>query len=122
MREPQVTLVIVPRERFSVTERSLKNVYEYTTYPFELVYVSGGTTNRFKSYLENESRRRHFKFIHTDRYLSPNQARNLCFAARERANTSFSWKTTFWSRRAGWKRSLAAPRRRAPGSWGHSIF
>lgn len=77
MREPQVTLVIVPRERFSVTERSLKNVYEYTTYPFELVYVSGGTTNRFKSYLENESRRRHFKFIHTDRYLSPNQARNL---------------------------------------------
>lgn len=77
MKEPDVTLVIVPRERFSVTERALKNVYEHTTYPFKLVYVSGGTTNRFKSYLENESRRKHFQFIHTDRYLSPNQARNL---------------------------------------------
>jgi len=77
MTEADVTLVITPRERFSVTERSLKNIYEHTTYPFKLVYVSGGTTNRFKSYLENESRLKHFQFIHTDRYLSPNQARNL---------------------------------------------
>jgi len=77
MTEADVTLVITPRERFSVSARSLENIFEHTTYPFKLVYVSGGTTNRFKSHLENESRRKDFQFIHTDRYLSPNQARNL---------------------------------------------
>lgn len=75
--EPDVTLVIVPRERYSVIERSLENIYEHTTYPFKLVYVTAGTTNRFKSYLENESRRKHFQLIYADRYLSPNQSRNL---------------------------------------------
>src|SRR5262249_3825812 len=77
MIEAEVTLGIGPRERFSVSARSLENIFEHTTYPFKLVYVSGGTTNRFKSHLENESRRKDFQFIHTDRYLSPNQARNL---------------------------------------------
>ena len=83
MTEADVTLVITPRERFSVTERSLKNIYEHTTYPFKLVYVSGGTTNRFKSYLENESRLKHFQFIHTDRYT------RIGCAAGSMANSNF---------------------------------
>ncbi len=40
---PKVTLVVVPRERFSFTMTSLENIYEMTDIPFKLVYVDGGS-------------------------------------------------------------------------------
>lgn len=77
MPEPQVTIVVVPRERFSFVERALPNVYEHTTMPFQLIYVSGGTPLHVRRYLERESEQRGFQCLFTERYLSPNQARNL---------------------------------------------
>jgi GT2 family glycosyltransferase len=74
---PQVTIVVVPRDRFSHSERSLQNLYENTTLPFELVYVGAGVPERLRRYLDAEVERKKFRLLHVDRYLSPNQARNL---------------------------------------------
>ena len=72
-----VTIVVVPRERFSFAERSLKNIYENTDFPFDLIYIDAGGAAPLKAYLNEESQRRGFRIISADHYLSPNQARNL---------------------------------------------
>ncbi|MFN2512409.1 MAG: glycosyltransferase family 2 protein [Pyrinomonadaceae bacterium] len=72
-----VTIVVVPRERFSYTARSLESIYEHTDIPFSLVYVDGGSPARIRRYLAQRARQHNFKLIRTERYLSPNQARNL---------------------------------------------
>ena len=77
MTTPNVTVAVVPRERFSFTERSLINLYEQTTVPFNLVYVSAGAPSPVQRYLESASDSRGFRLIGSTRPLSPNQARNL---------------------------------------------
>ncbi len=76
-RHPLATIVVVARERFSYAEHSLANIYEETTLPFKLVYVSGGTPAPIQGYLERESEQKGFRLISRDQYLSPNKARNL---------------------------------------------
>jgi GT2 family glycosyltransferase len=74
---PQITVVVVPRERFGVTRRALEAVYATTRKPFHLIYVDGGSPAKIRRYLADEARARGFQLIRTDRYLTPNQARNL---------------------------------------------
>ena len=76
---PEVTVVVVPRERFSHAAHSLESIYEHTDIPFSLVYVDGGSPTRIRRYLAQQARLKNFKLIRTERYLSPNQARNLGF-------------------------------------------
>lgn len=71
-----VTIVVVPRERFSLTRRSLESLYERTTVPFTLVYVDGGSPRPIKRYLEAQARAKGFELIRSNSYLTPNQARN----------------------------------------------
>lgn len=80
MDAPQVTIVVVPRERFSCTQRSLENIYEYTTLPFSLVYVDGNSPSDVQHYLQAQAQVKQFSLIRTDHYLYPNQARNLGLA------------------------------------------
>ncbi len=75
--EPQVTIVVVPRERFSFTSESLESIYEYTEIPFKLVYVDGGSPPHIQSYLKSQSQQKNFQLIRTDYYLCPNRARNI---------------------------------------------
>ena len=77
MAIPKVTLVVVPRERFSYTQKSLESIYANTNYPFELIYVDGGSPNKTREYLQAASQTHGFKLIRTEHYLSPNQARNI---------------------------------------------
>ncbi|MGZ8465132.1 MAG: glycosyltransferase family 2 protein, partial [Candidatus Binatia bacterium] len=72
MSEPQVTVVIVPRERFSHSERTLENVYQETTLPFKLIYVSAGTPEPMYRRIAAKAESKGFKLIHTDQFLSPN--------------------------------------------------
>lgn len=74
---PEVTIVVVPRERFSVALRSLTMLYDVTDEPFELVYVDGNSPAAVRDRLLEESRRRGFALLRTEHYLSPNRARNL---------------------------------------------
>jgi len=80
MTTPSVTLVVVPRERFQITRRSLESIYENTAYPFTLTYVDGGSPAPIRRYLEDQARQRRFRLIRTDRYITPNEARNLGIA------------------------------------------
>ena len=77
IEEPQVTIVVVPRERFSCTEASLESIYKYTEVPFKLVYVDGNSPGKVKKYLQSEAKNRGFKLVRTNHYLSPNHARNI---------------------------------------------
>lgn len=71
------TIVVVPRERFSHTERTLASIYEHTPAPFRLLCVSAGSPVPVRRFLEKAAEERGFDLISVDRYLSPNQARNL---------------------------------------------
>ena len=77
MLEPQVTIVAVPRERFSCTQQSLESIYEHTKIPFKLVYVDGNSPAKTKAYLQEQALQKNFKLIRTECYLYPNQARNI---------------------------------------------
>ncbi len=77
---PDVTIIVVPREGFRVTGRALEALYERTQYPFSLVYVDTGSPRATRRRLESEARERGFTLIRTERYLTPNQARNLALA------------------------------------------
>lgn len=78
--EPQVTIVVVPRERFSYTRDSLESIYENTDFPFKLVYVDGNSPKKVQQYLEEQAKSKGFEIIRTDYYLSPNHARNIGLA------------------------------------------
>ncbi|MBW4667498.1 MAG: glycosyltransferase [Cyanomargarita calcarea GSE-NOS-MK-12-04C] len=77
MTEPIVTLIVVPRERFSCTQESLESIYQHTELPFKLIYVDGNSPRKVGRYLEAQAQEKNFKLIRTDYYLSPNHARNI---------------------------------------------
>ena len=76
--KPQVTIIVVPRERFSYTRESLESIYQCNnSYPFDLVYVDGNSPQHIQNYLAQQARSKQFKLIRVNNYLSPNQARNI---------------------------------------------
>jgi len=77
MESPKVTIVVVPRERFSGAKTSLDSIYAHTSIPFNLVYIDGNSPKRVSAYLQKESEQRQFQLVRKDHYLSPNEARNL---------------------------------------------
>ena len=77
MAQPQITIVVSPRERFSCTRESLESIYEHTKIPFKLVYIDGNSPAKVRRYLEAQALAKDFQLIRTDYYLYPNQARNL---------------------------------------------
>jgi len=80
---PSVTIVVVPREQFSLAQRSLTSIYTHTSYPFDLIYVDGNSPAPTRDLLKAEAQQRGFQLIRTESYLSPNQARNLAIQAVE---------------------------------------
>ena len=74
---PDVTVVVVPRDHFSDTRESLESIYEFTHPVFPLVYVDGGSPSHIASYLREQARSRNFELVRYDYYLTPNQARNV---------------------------------------------
>jgi len=89
MESPDVTIAVVPRERFSYARASLEALYQHTTSPFRLVYVDGGSPSRVQRYLESAARDRGFDLIRSDGYLAPNRARNLALAQARTKYTVF---------------------------------
>ena len=75
--EPIVTIVVVPRERFSCTQASLESIYVHTDFPFKLIYVDGNSPAKVRRYLETKAQEKDFEIVRTNYYLSPNHARNI---------------------------------------------
>lgn len=80
MHSPEVTIVISPRERFSYSEISLESIFDCTRMPYELVYVDGNSPKSVKHYLARRAEQKGFELIRVDRFLTPNQARNIGLA------------------------------------------
>lgn len=80
MAAQRVTIAVVPRERFSLARQSLDSILEHRDPDTELVYVDGGSPPLVRQYLEQRAARYGFRLISTERFLSPNEARNLAAA------------------------------------------
>ena len=74
-----VTIVVVPRERFSTAPDSLLHVLAMTPKEIPFVYVEGNPPEPIKKRLREVADER-VSFVESSHYLSPNQARNLGFA------------------------------------------
>jgi GT2 family glycosyltransferase len=72
-----VTVAVVPRERFSEAKASFDSIREHTPASVPLIYVDGRSPLSVRRYLAAQAERHPFRLIRSDRYLSPNQARNL---------------------------------------------
>ena len=77
MQDTKVTIVVVPRDHFSDTRESLESIYAHSDIPFSLVYVDGRSPRPIARYLQQQADRRNFRLIRTEKYLSPNHARNI---------------------------------------------
>jgi GT2 family glycosyltransferase len=77
MSDRRVTIVVVPRDRFSLTKKSLESVYANTDCAFDLIYVDAGSPQVIREYLEAEATRRGFQLLRCEQFLTPNEARNL---------------------------------------------
>lgn len=74
--QSQVTIIVVPRERFQFTQKSLESLYDNTQHPFHLVYIDNNSPEHIQAYLEQQSKEKGFEWVRSPYYLSPNQARN----------------------------------------------
>jgi GT2 family glycosyltransferase len=80
MAAQRVTIAVVPRERFSFAIQSLQSVLTHRNPDTELIYVDGGSPPLVRQFLEQRAARHGFRLISTERYISPNAARNLAAA------------------------------------------
>ncbi len=79
---PRVTVAVTQRESFDHTLRSIESLYATTaTVPFDLVYVDAGSPLPVRALIDDAARRFGFRVLRSERYLTPNEARNLAAAA-----------------------------------------
>ena len=73
----RATVIVTQRERFGMTQESLESLYAHTQQPFSVIVVDGKSPARTTEYLREASTQLGFTLIKDDRYLTPNEARNL---------------------------------------------
>ncbi|MEH6552192.1 MAG: glycosyltransferase [Pseudomonadales bacterium] len=72
-----VSIIVVPRERFSCSIEALKSIYLHTTEPFELIYVDGNSPEPIKGAIRSAAAKYGFSLIRSEEFLPPNKARNM---------------------------------------------
>jgi cellulose synthase/poly-beta-1,6-N-acetylglucosamine synthase-like glycosyltransferase len=79
-----LTIVVIPRDRYSVFPHCIQAIYDHTNIPFRLIVVSGGTDNNTKEYLERvQSQHHNMRLVLVDRLLRQGEARNLAMSQVE---------------------------------------
>ncbi len=106
MVQSNVTVVVVPRERFGYALRSLDSIVENTDVPFELIYIDGNSPPDLGRALQAQAEERNFQLIRTEHYLSPNTARNLALPFVKTKYLVFVDNDVIVSR--GWLQALVA--------------
>jgi cellulose synthase/poly-beta-1,6-N-acetylglucosamine synthase-like glycosyltransferase len=87
MSTPEVTVVMVPRERYSAILPAIDSLYENTAdVAFRFIYVDGCVPEFIRTEVEKKAAERGFEFIHKDYPIAPNEARNL---GCQRADTPY---------------------------------
>ncbi|ADB15505.1 glycosyl transferase family 2 [Pirellula staleyi DSM 6068] len=77
MSQPLATVVIVPRERFSLSIASLESVVANSPPGTPLVVVDGNSPHSIARGLAQRCEQHGIRLLRSDRYLAPNAARNL---------------------------------------------
>jgi GT2 family glycosyltransferase len=75
--ECRVTIVVVPRERWSFARRSLADLHARTPPPYRLVYVDAGSPEPIRAAIAADVARLGHRLVRTEELCSPNRARNL---------------------------------------------
>ncbi len=77
-----VTIGFSRREQFSLAAECLQRIFDYTYIPFNLIVVDGNTPKVYWQQMEQVLEgRSNVKILRADRYLMPNQAKNLVIQA-----------------------------------------
>jgi hypothetical protein len=84
-----VTIVVVPRERFSRALLSLASLLTHTRRDVAIVYVDAGSPPHVRRALEISARRNAFRLLRSDRFLTPNSARAIGLTAVRTPYTVF---------------------------------
>jgi GT2 family glycosyltransferase len=71
-----VTIVFVQRERFSCTAKGLESLIAHTNRPHQLICVNCNSPDEVRGYLKKKCDQLGGVFLHSDIYLTPNEARN----------------------------------------------
>jgi GT2 family glycosyltransferase len=98
------TIVVVQRERFAPTRRSLGSLYAQTRPPFDVIYVDAGSPRRIARYLAAESERSGFRLLRFPHHLPPQTARNIGAAAARTRYIAFVDNDVIFS--PGWLDAL----------------
>jgi GT2 family glycosyltransferase len=80
VQRPSTTIVVVPRENFSLARQCLETMLSNTAPGTPLVYVDAGSPPRVARYLKAVANERGFTLLRTEHHLAPNQARNYGLA------------------------------------------
>jgi GT2 family glycosyltransferase len=76
--KPKVSIVMVPRERFSLTRDCLEHIYSFTEEPFELVLMDLGCPAEMVEKMKAwESSHPNMKIVRTEKYIYPYEAKNI---------------------------------------------
>jgi len=87
MNLPRVALIVVQRERFSLTQLSLESILRDQSYPFQLIYVDGGSPPAIAQYLQAQAKTHDcMTVIRREHYLRTNKARNLALPLTQTAD------------------------------------
>ena len=106
MPDPRVTIAVLQRESFAHTQRSLERLYATAGAPFDLIYVDTGSPRSVRRLIDDEARRRGFRIIRRERFLTPNEARNLALASIDTEFVAFVDNDVIFN--DGWLRRLLA--------------
>lgn len=98
------TIVVVPRDRFTLAVRSLTSIVDHMGGTEELVYVDAGSPRETADQLRRICAVHGFIYVRREHFLSPNQARNLGLSHARTPYVVFVDNDVIVSE--GWLRSL----------------
>ncbi len=104
MTGPLATVIVTQRERFGMTEESLDSLYDHIDEGVQVIVVDGNSPPRIARYLREQAEARGFTLIRRERYLTPNQARNLGVAAATTRYVAFADNDVIYTN--GWLDAL----------------
>lgn len=77
VEQPDVTIVVSPRERFEQATMSLSACFETADLPFRMIYVDGGSPRSIARQLKAEVEGRGHAYIRRPGFITPNDSRNI---------------------------------------------
>lgn len=82
----KATIVVSPRDRFSLAVQCLNAIIEHAEKPYELIYVDAGSPKEVATELEAICQQNGFRYLRFDRYMAPCESRNVGY---KEANTEY---------------------------------